>query len=753
MLQISNLVTLKLLLRFQIKKRRNETTPELTFPIRNLLFEWEHRRSILRTDTRPREFDYSKSLLSYFDLITCKKIELNIEHEISHIEEKYSQREEEFHLFEHIDPADVPEDRLPAPGITLNPRRYHSISSGTQFINEKEHVVTNDPDFVETPEFRSNIVYDETVDLSGQPAHPAIEQIIREWFPEYVRYLDLYCRPSSYGPQAFKDFNRPTPSPAPPTAERHEQIMEITRLKMAISPYRPLHFVDALAAETPLSTSASYSVKYDPRSRVLCRYSAPVRYKDMPTSKGYAFNVVHNLLRTEIHHVKYDGMPFPTGNYDPEAEQELLDNWFAKHPTQLFIRTQISLRDPNDSKKIRPVYCVDMKFLHVEKMLTTPLLAQMRNPQSCVAHGLETFRGAMALLNMTFLYWFSCFASLDWSQYDQRLPRYVIIAYYLDFLASLLIVSHGYMPSRFYESSIQPIDKFASKIFNLLCFLLSWYLRMTFLSFDGFAYIRQHGGVPSGLLNTQSLDSFGNMYIISDCLLEFGFTISECLEMLFCVLGDDNLIFMKQNFERLLAFMTFLEQYAQTRHGMVLSVLKSAFSTLRTKITFLSYENNDGLPARPIGKLVAQLAFPERPVSVKRQWIHAARALGLAYANCGQNQNFHLLCKIVYERFKPTEPVPTHHVMKVFKKFSYSLKEFDIEDVEYTFPTFPTCASIQAPLFHYAGPFSEMDKWNTNMFEVPPSDNLTDYVTLKDYILTNPEMSQIVREFWLGTRS
>nr|ATQ64297.1 RNA-dependent RNA polymerase [Sodiomyces alkalinus partitivirus 1] len=752
MLAISTIVALNVLLRFQQRRRRKQTAQTLTFPIRNILYEWETRRSIPRSQEPYPIFDYSKSLLAYIDLVTCHKISIHLHDEIDAIRTKYQQRDEDFDLHTDVPLSDIPEDRLPLEGINFANKRYHSIPSGSQNIGETIHVVQLDSNFVEDEDHRSNILFEESLDLSGAPPHPEIQKIINDWFPQYAQYLREYCRPPSFGPQAFHDFNRATPSPPPPSNERHEAIMRIVRAKMNIKPYRPWHFADALAAETPLNTSASYYSKYDPRTRVLARYSSPQRYSDMPTSKGHFINVMLNEFRLEFHHIKYDGVPFPPRHEPSDELNAGNEQWMSKHPSQLFIRTQISKRNHTDPKKIRPVYAVDDRFLHIEKTLTGPLLAQLRNPDCCVAHGLETFRGSMTLLDQIALL-YKCYISLDWSQYDQRLPYYVIVAYYLDFLASLIIVSHGYMPTRSYPDTSSDIPSFANRQFNVLIYLLVWYLSMTFLSFDGFAYIRRHGGVPSGLLNTQSLDSFGNMYIITDCLLEFGFTEQECLEMLFAVLGDDNLIFLQQYLERVTAFMAFLDQYSKTRHGMVLSILKSMFSNLRSKITFLGYENNYGYPSRPIGKLVAQLAFPERPVPEKREWIHAARALGLAYASCGQDPVFHLLCKMVYDKFRPAIAVPSHHIMKIFKKWKFQLPDFDIEDVTYTFPDFPTVHKIRHDVYGYKGFFSETDKWNFDVFDVPPSDNLTDYVTLKDYILSDPDMSNTVHEYWHGKRS
>lgn len=754
MLSIYTIVCLRILLRFQIYRKHGQAASLLTHPIRNILFEWESRRSAHHQPNTPvKFFDYSKSLLFYIDLRTCAIIDQNLPYIQESILDRYAQRNEAFALYEPFPTSELPDDRIPAPGIQHAERRYHQIPSATFNIDDKITSPISDPAFTSTIEFASGYYFSDEADLSGSPPHPEIMQIINDWFPHYVQYITEFCRPPSLGPQAFADFNRETPAPPPPTSERHEEIMTVVRAKLAIKPYRPLHFADALAAETPLNTSASYFSKNDPETRALARFSAPTRYTDRPTTKGYNINVMLNKFRQEFHYIKESRLPFPAGNFDPEIEQELLSVWFAKHPAQLFIRSQISKRAPTEPKKIRPVYSVDDRFLHMEKTIITPALAQLRNPQCCVAHGLETFRGSMQYIDSV-AHLFSSFISLDWSQYDQRLPRYVITSFFLDYLPSLLIISHGYMPTVTYPATAPTNpDTFATKMYNVVTFLYVWYLNMTFVSYDGHAYIRQHGGVPSGLLNTQFLDSFGNMYVITDCLLEFGFSQQECLEMLFCVMGDDNLIFLKQNIVRVYQFMIFLESYSKNRHGMIVSILKSVFSCIRTKISFLSYENNYGMPSRPIGKLVAQLAMPERPIPDSRRWIHAARALGLAYANCGQDHTFHLLCNMVYSRFKPTGPVPTHHLMKVFKKWKYQLPEFDIESVEYTFPDFPTLQSIRDLVHLYHGSFSETDKWNFSIFTVPPSDNLPDYVTLKEFILSKEELRQEINELWNGKRT
>lgn len=233
------------------------------------------------------------------------------------------------------------------------------------------------------------------------------------------------------------------------------------------------------------------------------------------------------------------------------------------------------------------------------------------------------------------------------------------------------------------------------------------------------------------------------MFILADCLLEFGFTIEETRDMLFFILGDDNIIFARQNFSRIVEFMIFLASYAETRHGMVLSVLKSTYTTLRSKIEVLGYTNNYGMPTRPIGKLVAQLAFPERPVPETKRWMHAARALGLAYASCGQDSNFHMLCYMVYQKFKPTSPVLMTQLRKSLKYNVLQALEFtELDDDMVLFPDFPSLYDVQRLVFDYHGPFSETDHWPETLFEdTPPSDNLAEFTTLYDWLQCNPQHS------------
>jgi hypothetical protein len=754
MLSVYNIVLLQLLLKlWALKLKRKYDAKNEIWKIRNIYYEYKLRERY-GSDLPP--FDYSRSLLFVIDQITMMNLHMNYDDRLDAIHAKRQHLEQPIQLYDPIDINDIPELRLPKPGIHVLPYRYIEKSPGLAFTATSPiPVQITDPYAAEEPLNRMPETYSVDADLSGLPPHPTIAAIISQWFPAYMEHLDYFCRPPSYGPQAFYDFNRTIDPHPPPSPERDAEILSLCNDILNIKPYQPIHFADTLASGIPLNTSASYHDKNDPDTKIRARVSSPAVYARKPKSKGYSINVTLGNGRTQIHNIKEDGTPMGIPLSDclikDSDGQSRLQHFFLSQPSELFIRTQISKRDPQETKKIRPVYAVAILFILIEIMLTYCLLTQLRNPECAVMHGLETFRGGMKIINLV-AHHFDAYVSLDWSQFDQRLPIYVIIAYYTRFLPSKIIVSRGYASTHWYpDSRLKTMDRFATKIFNLLQFLLLWYINMVFISYDGYAYVRLLGGVPSGLLNTQALDSFGNLYIILDCMLEFGFTRNEITNMIFFIMGDDNIFFARCHFTRIVDFMTFLDQYAKTRHGMVLSVLKSVWTTLRSKIEVLGYTNNDGLPTRSIGKLVAQLAYPERPIPSAKNWMHAARALGLAYASCGQDSSFHMLCYMVYNNFKPLpeQHVSTREFARVVNQPIQELLGFSVDDEKIKFPDFPSLVEVRDIVSYYHGYFHETDKWKTTIFQNPPSTTDPDVVTLADWLSAHPEFQFQTDNIWI----
>jgi len=262
---------------------------------------------------------------------------------------------------------------------------------------------------------------------------------------------------------------------------------------------------------------------------------------------------------------------------------------------------------------------------------------------------------------------------------------------------------------------------------NLLHFLHLWYNNMTFLSADGHAFRRLFAGVPSGLYLTQFLDSFGNLYLLIDGMLEYGFTADQIKDMLLFVLGDDNSGFTHWSFLTLTDFVTFLESYALSRWNMTLSKTKSVLTTLRDKIETLSYQCNYGNPKRPIDKLVAQLCYPEHGM---RYATMSARAIGLAFAACGQDVKFHAFCQDVHAMYSPFLSLSKIDALQIARIISPSDTTLELD---YDFSVFPSISSIRARISSYAGPLPYATKWNYAHFMRDPDYATPSYKTMRMY--------------------
>jgi hypothetical protein len=127
--------------------------------------------------------------------------------------------------------------------------------------------------------------------------------------------------------------------------------------------------------------------------------------------------------------------------------------------------------------------------------------------------------------------------------------------FFTNFICQLTIMSHGYALTTEYPTYPDLTQELLyMRTDNLLRFHHLMYNNMTYLSADGYTYQRQHAGIPSGLFLTQYLDSFGNLFLIIDSMIEFGLTDEEILNLRLLVLGDDNCGFTHWPIEHLQNF-------------------------------------------------------------------------------------------------------------------------------------------------------------------------------------------------------
>lgn len=611
-------------------------------------------------------------------------------------------KNENFEFFELLDPALIPENRLPNPGIELLPLKYH----------------------------KTNPVYaTDEVPETGFQIHPLIKFLIKNKYPQYLKHIIKYVRPLGTTDATFSDFNREQKEIAPLDPERKNQVLRLVNHFLGTTPYLPLHYVDHQFAKLPLHTGTGYHNRHHYKTRTHAVYSHPEIYSERPTSKGYFINSFLEQARTIVHRLKEYCLPFSPDNLSPNTIKTKLKQFFLERPTILFTRNHISDRD--GALKQRPVYAVDDLFLVIEVMLTFPLLVLARKMDCCIMYGLETIRGGNHYLD-----WlsksFRSFFTIDWSAFDQRVPRVITDLYYTDFLESLIVINHGYQPTYEYPTypDLTPHALF-TRMDNLLHFLHTWYNNMVFVTADGYAYLRTSAGVPSGLYNTQYLDSFANLYLLIDGMLEFGFSEQAILQVTLFVMGDDNSGFTDWQIGLLHRFISWFELYANNRYNMKLSTTKSVITMMRNRIETLSYSCNFGNPIRPIPKLVAQLCYPEHGPNMKYM---SARAIGISYAACGMNSTFHDFCRDVYLTFLPYSAGLTDLTMeKISKHLPGQFKMLDayFETIDLT--RFPTIHEVRRKVSQWDGPLDYSPKWNYSHFVNSPNVIPPDSMTMAEY--------------------
>nr|APG78232.1 RdRp [Hubei partiti-like virus 23] len=582
---------------------------------------------------------------------------------------------------------------------------------------------------------------------SGYTIDSILKTLIRTKYPHYLPIIRKYRRPLGTTSATFADFNKPQYSFPPLDPKRKEIVLKHVIRCMDAKPIRPLHYVDTCFTKQPKSTGTGYHNRHSFKMKLHAQLSAPPEYKDKTTCKGYFFNAFNDVSRHLVHNIKHFGMPFEYpddfNHNNLEHIQALatrIDEFLCKYPTMMYTRCHISVED---ELKQRPVYAVDELFLTLENMITFPLHIQARSESCAIMYGLETIRGSNQYLDkLAQSTRFNSYFTIDWSSFDQLMPHIITDIFFTDYLPQLLIVNKGYHRTYNYKhSDIADTDKQYTMLNNVISFLRLWFNNMTFVSATGYAYRRAYAGIPSGMLNTQYLDSFCNLYVIIDSLIEYGVTEDELLQFRFFVMGDDNSVFTPWNLLQSNSFIRFLSTYATERYGMRLSEKKVTVTDNRQYISTLSYQCSFGNPKRNLEKLIAQLCYPERGIKYKYM---SMRAIGAAYASCGSNQEFLEFCKDVYHMYLPfAEPAQETDIESIQKYLPGELRYLEkipqkIFDLE-----FPTLHEIRETITTWQGPLPTHPKWDRTHFMDKPDISCPDDITLselrkqRNYVVTD----------------
>lgn len=624
--------------------------------------------------------------------------------------------------------------------INAHKARNLSIGEDFEFFTKLNMDIANPARLCTEPGIRLvNLKYHENMPVfateqmpeTGFEIHPIILRFIKHNYPQYIKIIEEYCRPLGTTDATFKDFNKQQRYSDDVKPERNKQVLELIKEFMNVLPFKPLHYESTTFAKLPLSTGTGYYDRNSYQTRAFAKLTRPDLYKEKPTSKGYYFNATYTNQRLIIHNFKHYRLPVLVNKETVSPPDLILATFYAQRPTMMFTRNHIS-KPPK--LKQRPVYNVDPLFLRMETMLTFPLMVQTRTVDSCLMYSFETIRGGCHYLD-NIAKDYSSYFTIDWSSFDQSAPRVITKIYYTDFLESLIIINKGYQQTVDYPAPKVDSPSLFKKMTNLLDSLYQWYISMVFLTADGYGYQRTHAGVPSGLLNTQILDSFINLYLIIEAMLEYGFSPNEIREIKFFIMGDDNSGFTHLPVLELEKFITWFETYAKQRWNMTLSQTKSIITTLRNRIELLSYTCNFGYPKRPIEKLVAQLCYPERMMKPKYM---SYRAIGIAYAAAGQDPTFHNFCQGIYALFF-NEMAELDPMMKktLWKHLPGTFRSLDPSEVDIDFTKFPTLYEVNEAYSKWRGSLKYEPKWDTSYFLSEPFCKEDNIETIQDYRIAN----------------
>ncbi|UHK03037.1 MAG: RNA-dependent RNA polymerase [Guiyang partitivirus 1] len=648
-------------------------------------------------------FNYSSCYikLSDYDKKKIKTQILDTEREIYKVD---SQKRENFEFYRTLNFDEVPENRYPAQGITLLPFKYHTgrVVKATDKIPETGYFIKG-----------------------------SILRLITRSYPTYLPIVESLCRPLGTTDATFNDFNK-NQEPTDVLNQKlkdhilHRHIYPILNFKK----YKPIHPHDFQFCALPLNTGTGYYNRYSIEARATAKLHHPAVYDNQTTCKGYFVNINEYFHRQIIENIQKYGCIEPIHNPNKEVYERVKNmknkQFFLSHPTLMFTRNHVSPSDREGELKQRPVYCVDDLFLRIEAALAFPLLIQARDELSAIMQGLETMRGANCYLD-TISQTYKTYFTIDYKSFDQTIPLKLVTLLFSDVIPDLAIVNLGYT-KKWGDLDNKEHQDIAQGFQNLLKFMEQWMTEMTFVTGDGFAYKREHAGIPSGMLFTQVNDSIVNLFMIIDSLIAYGCTDDEIDQMKFFIMGDDNCIFSQWPMQKIERFSLFLPEYLHSRWKTYTHPDKNILTSDRRKISTLSYECNQGYPVRPIEKMVAQLVYPERGFDEK---LMSYRAIGAAYASSGCNKQFYEFCKDIYNMYLPDRaPINEFNIRKIKKMMYHGYYDDESFITDEMLEEFPTFGRILFMHRAYLGPLHPGPKWKFDVFREMPYCNDKRGITL-----------------------
>nr|BBA66577.1 RNA-dependent RNA polymerase [Pear alphapartitivirus] len=351
---------------------------------------------------------------------------------------------------------------------------------------------------------------------------------------------------------------------------------------------------------------------------------------DRRMTKRNLYNEMFLINRKNIHLIK-DGRKTNDHGHD-------LRYWNTAFARQHLV-------EENDPDKVRLVFGAPSTLLMAELMFIWPLQVSLlsRGPESPMLWGYETITGGWSRLHTwanQALPRFESVVTLDWSRFDKDARHTVIQDIHTLVMRPMFDFENGYHPTKFYPETPGTNP---TRLENLWNWMTNAILTTPLILPDGQVLKFVHSGIYSGYFQTQILDSMYNCVMIFTILSRMGFDIDK---VAIKVQGDDSIFLLLAHYITIKdSFLPFFTTYAQHYFGSTVNIRKSEVLPSLEGAEVLKYRNHGTMPKRDELQLLAMLRHPERTSSLSSLM---ARAIGVAYANCGNYTRVYQICEDVY---------------------------------------------------------------------------------------------------------
>uniref|UniRef100_A0AB38ZK80 RNA-dependent RNA polymerase n=1 Tax=Crocidura shantungensis ribovirus 7 TaxID=3139542 RepID=A0AB38ZK80_9VIRU len=275
----------------------------------------------------------------------------------------------------------------------------------------------------------------------------------------------------------------------------------------------------------------------------------------------------------------------------------------------LFFRAQIAKVGEH---KIRSVWGYPIDVMVEESRFFYPYLEWLKNAEHNVpiAYQVEMATGGMAYIQQIIdKHRGTTFLVGDWSKFDKTIPPWLI-------KTAFQILAEAFRYDRVVDSEGKEWPVAAVQSRRRYQRLVRYFIRTPVRLPNGTRF-RKEGGVPSGSMFTNLVDSIVNMIVCRYLLYEVtGFYPSGEI-----YLGDDSFCACEGTVN-----LDDIATLADEKFGMILNTNKSYVTTKPYNVHFLGYYCIEGRPMKPQDFLIASFIYPERVV--KTNEVRVSRALG-----------------------------------------------------------------------------------------------------------------------------